>query len=74
MDDAVIEVTRGHGNHRIITTDQVARIGAVIAAASDFLEETMYSHDAILSDKENDKWEALYLSVSSVGTASRRKY
>ena len=33
MTDAVIEVTKGHGNHRIITTDQLKRVMAVIEAA-----------------------------------------
>lgn len=38
-------------------------LNKVLEAANEFLQETKYSHDAALSDKENEKWESLYLSV-----------
>lgn len=67
MTDVIIEVTKGHGNHRIITTDQVKRIRAVIAAANDFINETLYSYNAVLDEREVELWEALEEAVSAVG-------
>ena len=50
----IIEVTKGHGNHRIITTSQLKRVMAVIEAAQELVE-----HDAEKDFTTEQQWISL---------------